>query len=127
MRTAKGIRSCMRVTAYHTERMKTMRNKKKTAGAAIAASAMALALTVPVFAAVKGDVNGDGKFGTADAVALCKYLVTEGKLKDASAADYNSDGVINAADLTLMKRELMTPSTPEQPETPENPDTPETP
>ena len=104
-----------------------MRKKKKTAGAAIAVSAAALVLTLPVFAAVKGDVNGDGKLGAADAVMLCKYLSTAGSLKDAASADYNGDGVINAVDLTLLKRALMTPETPDQPETPENPETPETP
>ena len=104
--------------------MKKKQNKQ-TYAAAIAASAMALALTVPVLAAVKGDVNGDGSIGVADAVMLCKYLATEGTLADADSADYNSDGIINAADLTLVKRAIMSASQggTDTPDTPDNPST----
>lgn len=90
--------------------MNRMKNNKKNrkAPAVIAVSALALTLSVPVVAAVvKGDVNGDGKVSIADIVMLCKYLVTDGTVTDESAADYNEDSQINAADLTGLKRAVM--------------------
>lgn len=81
----------------------------------LAASVMALTLTAPVLAAVQGDVNADGALGIADVVMLCKYLATQGALTDASAADFNGDSVINAVDLTLIKRAVMQSAQPEQP------------
>lgn len=96
--------------------MKTMKEKKKLRKAPVilGVSALALTLTVPVLAALKGDVNGDGKLGIADVVMLCKHLVTEGDLTDASAADYNDDSQITAADLTSIKRAVMESTKPVQ-------------
>ena len=55
-----------------------------------------------------GDINGDGAFGVADAVTLHRYLLGNYMwIANWKAADYNSDGKLNAADLTLMKRALM--------------------
>ena len=50
------------------------KNAKRRAAAAVAVGAVSLALTASVFAAVKGDVNGDGRLDIADAVAFAKYL-----------------------------------------------------
>ncbi len=94
--------------------MKKQKSSRK-APAMLAASVMALTLTAPVLAAVQGDVNADGALGIADVVMLCKYLATQGALTDASAADLNGDSVINAVDLTLIKRAVMQPAQPQQP------------
>ena len=55
------------------------------------------------------DVTGDGRFDIADAVALTRWL-TEGSspaLLYWKNGDCNHDGKLNAADLTLMKRALL--------------------
>ncbi len=55
-----------------------------------------------------GDVNADGTVSAADAVALCKYLLTQLKtLPDWSAGDLDGNGRLSAADLTLLKRMLL--------------------
>lgn len=56
-----------------------------------------------------GDVNRDGEISLADAVMLQKYLITESILSEASAAlaDMDSNGILNAADLTLLKRIVL--------------------
>lgn len=56
-----------------------------------------------------GDVNGDGAFGTADAVLLQKYLLAEpdAVLAYPQAADFDGDGRLSAKDLTRMKRALL--------------------
>ncbi len=87
------------------------KNAKRRGAAAVTVTAMSLALTAAVFAAVKGDVNGDGTVNLADAVAFAKYLTTEGSVADTDAADFNGDGVLNAADLTLIKRAVSTAQT----------------
>ena len=58
---------------------------------------------------VKGDVNADGVFDTADAVLMHKSLLTvpDAKLADWKAGDLNADGKLTAADLTLIKKLLM--------------------
>lgn len=111
------------------ERMNTMKKKNsmKRHASVIAASAMAAVLAVPVFAAVSGDVNGSNSLEIADAVMLTKYLTTQGELTVPAAGDYNADGVINAVDLTLLKRALLTGSQSTQPDEPDQPETPENP
>jgi len=55
------------------------------------------------------DVTGDGLFDLRDAVALCRWL-SEGsspQMLNWKAGDCNSDGRLNAVDLTIMKRALM--------------------
>lgn len=58
---------------------------------------------------IRGDVNADGVFNTADAVLLQKWLlaVPDTVLVRSNAADLHADGRLNAADLTVMKRELL--------------------
>lgn len=61
------------------------------------------------FPDVYGDVNKDGVCSTADAVTLQKWLLTvpDAYLSNRNAADLSGDGIINAADLTLLKRTLL--------------------
>ncbi|MBR4200845.1 MAG: glycoside hydrolase family 9 protein [Oscillospiraceae bacterium] len=54
-----------------------------------------------------GDVNADGKADASDAAALMQYLISGKKLKAPAAADMNQDGIVNAADLSLLKRLLF--------------------
>ena len=58
---------------------------------------------------IRGDVNADGVFNTADAVLLQKWLlaVPDTELVRSNAADLLADGRLDAADLTLMKRLLL--------------------
>ncbi len=55
----------------------------------------------------RGDVNIDGKVDTADAVMLAKYLSCQGDIANWEAGDLNGDRVLNAVDLTMLKRILM--------------------
>lgn len=60
-------------------------------------------------APVRGDVNADGTCDLADAVLLQKYLLTiETALPDWQAGDLDGNGRLNACDLTLLKRLLLT-------------------
>ncbi len=53
------------------------------------------------------DVNADAAFRTDDADILCCYLLTADSITDPQAGDLNFDGKLNAADLTLIKRALI--------------------
>ena len=57
---------------------------------------------------VRGDVNGDGQFSSADLVSLQKWLLgTRGeKLADWEAGDLVNDGRLDTFDLCLMRQEL---------------------
>ena len=55
-----------------------------------------------------GDCNADGSFTVADAVQFSKWLATASdQLPTPKAADFDGNAVLNAADLTLMKRALL--------------------
>ncbi len=58
---------------------------------------------------IQGDVDANGSFETADIVLVQKWLATvpETTLADWKAGDCNADGKLNAADLSLMKREKL--------------------
>ncbi len=58
-------------------------------------------------ASIRGDVNADNAFTLADVVMLQKYLLAAGTLTDAAAGDLCEDGKLNAFDLAVMKRELL--------------------
>ena len=61
---------------------------------------------------IKGDVNADGKFDTADVVLLQKWLlaVPDTKLKNPKAADLIDDNRLDVFDLCFMKKELISKS-----------------
>lgn len=65
---------------------------------------------------LKGDVDGSGRFELLDIVAMQKYLLGIGKLKDADAADMDEDGVLDIFDLALMKRKMLAGRAPEETE-----------
>lgn len=57
---------------------------------------------------ISGDVNADGKFNIADAVALQNWLLNDGtSLADWKAADLCEDGKLDVFDLCLMRRLLL--------------------
>ena len=59
--------------------------------------------------ASRGDINRDGNVSAADAVMLCKYLTGMEQLNgdQAEQADLDDNRIINAIDLTLLKRMLL--------------------
>ena len=54
-----------------------------------------------------GDVNDDGAFDVLDVIALQKWLLGAGSLKNPNAAEFEADGVCDIYDLALMKRALV--------------------
>ena len=60
-------------------------------------------------AAVRGDLNADGAVNADDAVMLQAWLLTAADAEPAApdAGDCNGDGRLTAADLSLLKREIM--------------------
>lgn len=97
----------------------SMKNAIKRAGV-LSAAAAAMALAIGAQAMVSGaatvtllgDANTDSANSVADAVLFSKYLVMQDVLSEQGAAnsDMNSDGKLDAVDLTLMKRQLMNSS-----------------
>ncbi len=57
----------------------------------------------------QGDLNFDGSVNIADAVLLCRHLTTENLLNDRALrlAELSGDSVVDAADLSLLKRALL--------------------
>ena len=56
---------------------------------------------------LRGDADGDGKITRDDLSELLDYLLTKSDtVKFPAAADCNGDGILNAADLTLLRRML---------------------
>ena len=57
---------------------------------------------------IPGDVDSDGVLTVADILRMQRYLVSRDlTLINRQMADWNQDGVINAADLALLKRTLL--------------------
>ncbi len=55
--------------------------------------------------ALRGDADGNGIVDAMDADALLEYLLTQSaKLANPQAADLNADGILNAADLSMLIR-----------------------
>ena len=62
---------------------------------------------VPVITDVAGDVNGDGEFSVADAVALQDFLLGRtDTLADWEKGDLCKDGLLDVFDIVLMRRAL---------------------
>ncbi|MBQ5334523.1 MAG: carbohydrate-binding domain-containing protein [Oscillospiraceae bacterium] len=81
--------------------------KKKHIPAIAGAAVLAVSVTGTALSALFGDVNRDESFDAADAVRLADYLTAKTEDIDGAAADFNSDGSLTAADLTLLKRSLL--------------------
>ena len=67
---------------------------------------------------INGDLTQDGALSSADAEMLAAHLTGEQPLTDSTAAhcaDLNADGILNASDLTLLKRLILTQTAPEPP------------
>ena len=58
--------------------------------------------------ALTGDCNNDGAVDLADCVMLAKWLGCSGTLTKWENADLNGDSVISAADLSMLKRMILT-------------------
>ncbi len=85
--------------------------KKQHIRAASAASALVLTaalLSNAALAAVKGDLNSDGKLDGTDVKSLVNALL--GKTSVTAEMDFDGDRKITAKDLTLMKRSILNPS-----------------
>ena len=61
----------------------------------------------PEMSTVQYDVTNDGRFDTADIIAMTKWLHRGTKLANADAGDAMADGVLNVYDLAIMKRSLL--------------------
>lgn len=92
-----------------------MNFKKKLA--VVLSAATALMSAVPALGVsgavgggyVKGDIDGDGKVGASDIVAVSNYLTGKGALIEEQLiiADMNDDGVVNIFDQLLIRRTAL--------------------
>jgi hypothetical protein len=62
---------------------------------------------IGISTSVKGDVNADGVFNSADAVMLQKWIISAGSITDWQAGDFDGDNALSVFDLCLMKKELV--------------------
>ena len=74
------------------------------AGSTIAAIATTVQIRVGEGTVTWGDVNGDGKVNSTDAVLILRYAAQLGVDIDTAAADVNGDGKINSTDAVLILR-----------------------
>lgn len=79
-------------------------NSKMNAGAPIAAITTTVQIRVGEGTVTWGDVNGDGKVNSTDAVLILRYAAQLGVDIDTAAADVNGDGKINSTDAVLILR-----------------------
>ena len=70
----------------------------------ILALALAFSVGVTAFAKVAGDVTGDGKVNSTDALCVLRYSVGTVKEIDKNVADMNNDGKINSTDALAILR-----------------------
>ena len=66
----------------------------------------------PEDSVLRGDINLDGRCDRADAVLLLNWLLTKPDtvLADWKAGDMDSDGILTAEDLSLLKQEILSKS-----------------
>ena len=74
------------------------------AGSGIAEISTELQIRVGEGTVTWGDVNGDGKVNSTDAVLILRYAAQLGVDIDTAAADVNGDGKINSTDAVLVLR-----------------------
>ena len=82
----------------------TANGEKMTAGNKIAAITTTVQIRVGESTVTWGDVNGDGKVNSTDAVLILRYAAQLGVDIDTAAADVNGDGKINSTDAVLILR-----------------------
>lgn len=82
----------------------TANGEKMTAGNKIAAITTTIQIRVGEGTVTWGDVNGDGKVNSTDAVLILRYAAQLGVDIDTAAADVNGDGKINSTDAVLILR-----------------------
>ena len=82
----------------------TANGEKMTAGNKIAAITTTIQIRVGEGTVTWGDVNGDGKVNSTDAVLILRYAAQLGVDIDTAAADVNGDGKINSTDAVLVLR-----------------------
>lgn len=82
----------------------TANGEKMTAGNKIAAITTTIQIRVGKGTVTWGDVNGDGKVNSTDAVLILRYAAQLGVDIDTAAADVNGDGKINSTDAVLILR-----------------------
>ena len=60
------------------------------------------------FAALRGDVNGDGKFSAADLVSLSGYVLGSGEMpKNPDSGNMHPDSKLDVYDIITMRKELL--------------------
>ncbi len=65
-----------------------------------------------VSSGIKGDINNDGVFNIADMVSLQKWILNDvDELQNWSAADLCSDNILDAFDMSMMRKLLLAPKT----------------
>ena len=79
-------------------------NSKINAGSLISPITTTLQIRVGEGTVTWGDVNGDGKVNSTDAVLILRYAAQLGVDIDTAAADVNGDGKINSTDAVLVLR-----------------------
>ena len=79
-------------------------NSKMNAGSLIPPITTTLQIRVGEGTVTWGDVNGDGKVNSTDAVLILRYAAQLGVDIDTAAADVNGDGKINSTDAVLVLR-----------------------
>ena len=79
-------------------------NSKMNAGSLISPITTTLQIRVGEDTVTWGDVNGDGKVNSTDAVLILRYAAQLGVDIDTAAADVNGDGKINSTDAVLVLR-----------------------
>ncbi|MBR4320250.1 MAG: dockerin type I repeat-containing protein, partial [Oscillospiraceae bacterium] len=61
----------------------------------------------PETSSVAMDVTNDGKFNTADVIALQKWLLSKKSVANPAESDTNHDGIVNIYDWIFMKKALL--------------------
>jgi hypothetical protein len=80
-----------------------------SAATALMSSVPALSVSGAAAGYIKGDIDGDGKVGASDIVAVSNYITGKGELTadQLIIADMNNDGVVNVFDQMLIRRTVL--------------------
>lgn len=82
---------------------------------------LSLVFAIGVFAAFKGDVNGDNEVNNKDVVTMFRYVSGSDRLDDESMYDHNGDHTVDNKDVVSLFRFVSSGAAPEEigPEKPE--------